>query len=113
MADKLTHKQQTFCKEIVLGATQSDAYRKAYDAENMTDKSIHELSSVLAAGIKVASRIEELREEYSTFLNYDAKAHFEDMDRMREIALVPMGESGNINVNAAIKIGRASCRERV
>ena len=59
----LTHKQEEFAQGVANGLTQSDAYRAAYDVGNMTDKSIHELSSKLASDIKVASRIDDLREE--------------------------------------------------
>ncbi len=60
--NNLTAKQEIAAQAFALeGMTQSDAYRKAYNTENSTDKSVHELSSKLFADIKVASRVEELR----------------------------------------------------
>lgn len=41
----------------------SDAYRSAYNAEKMTDKSINEKASLLKDNVKIRSRIEELRAE--------------------------------------------------
>ncbi len=62
MANRLTHKQERFAHLVAEGNTQSDAYRLAYNAENMTDKSVWELASALANDTKVSSRIDELRE---------------------------------------------------
>ena len=60
---KLTKKQEAFCQEYILCGVKSEAYRKAYDTENMTDKSVWELSSVLSKDLKVSSRIEQLQKE--------------------------------------------------
>jgi hypothetical protein len=43
--------------------SQADAYRDAYDAENMMNKTIHEKASEVAAVDKVSARIKELREK--------------------------------------------------
>ena len=62
MADKLTEKQEAFARYVAEGDTYSGAYRKAYDAENMLQKSIHEKASELMANVKVRSRVMELQE---------------------------------------------------
>lgn len=59
----LTAKQENFCLNIAKGMTQSDAYRNAYDADNMTDKQIWEEASKVASNPKVSKRINELREK--------------------------------------------------
>ncbi len=59
----LTAKQELFAQKIVEGMTQADAYRSAYSAKRMTDKTIHENASRLANDSKVKARIEELREQ--------------------------------------------------
>jgi len=56
--DKLTGKQSAFVQGILKGLSQSDAYRQAYDAENMSPTSIWEEASRLCANPKVGSRIE-------------------------------------------------------
>ena len=63
MIAKLTHQQEAFCRYVADGLNQSDAYRSAYNAENMTDKSIHENASKVAAHAKVQPRLRELKEE--------------------------------------------------
>jgi len=57
----LTHKQEEFCRAILKGSNQSDAYREAYDAENMKAKTIHERASVLMADSKIKTRITALQ----------------------------------------------------
>lgn len=59
MADKLTPKQEQFAQKVLQGETQSDAYRFAYNAKNMSDKTIWEEASVVAANPKVAARLFE------------------------------------------------------
>lgn len=62
-ANKLTIKQENFCNYYLESGNASEAYRRAYNCERLTDKSVWELSSTLLKNIKVASRVEALREE--------------------------------------------------
>lgn len=57
----LTAKQEAFAQALADGLNQSDAYRKAYDVQEATGKSVNELASKLAKNVKVASRVDELR----------------------------------------------------
>lgn len=60
----LTPKQEQFAKNIVIeNMTQADAYRQAYDAENMSDNAIYREASLLVDNPKVAQRMKELRAE--------------------------------------------------
>lgn len=59
----LTDKQEKFCLNIVNGMTQADAYRDAYDAENMADDTIYAEASKLMDNHKVATRVQELRDK--------------------------------------------------
>lgn len=58
---KLTAKQEAFCQGIADGLGQADAYRNAYDAEDMKDNTIYPLASKLMKNSKVAARITELK----------------------------------------------------
>lgn len=62
MTDKLTPKQEQFCQKVAEGESQSDAYRFAYNAENMTPKQIWEEASKLASNPKVSQRLFSLHE---------------------------------------------------
>jgi len=57
----LTAKQEAFAQAIASGKTQADAYRLAYNADNMKDASVWSKASVLMSDVKVTSRVEELR----------------------------------------------------
>lgn len=57
---KLTAKQEAFAREIAKGATNSEAYRLAYNAEGMKPESIHSEASRVANVPAVSSRIREL-----------------------------------------------------
>lgn len=64
---KLTTQQEKFAQAIALeDMNQTDAYRSAYNTSKMTDKSVWEKASELAANVKVSARIEELREKAMT-----------------------------------------------
>jgi phage terminase small subunit len=56
----LTPKQEKFCRGIVAGLNQSDAYRKAYNTKNMKDKSIHANAHILMLHTEIAQRIKNL-----------------------------------------------------
>ncbi len=59
----LTAKQMKFVEEISEGGSQSNAYRKAYDASKMASKTVWEESSRLRKHLKVAARIIKLEAE--------------------------------------------------
>lgn len=57
----LTIKQEAFCQAYIRLGDKSAAYREAYNASRLKDKSVNELASTLSKTIKVASRIEFLQ----------------------------------------------------
>lgn len=58
----LTAKQEAFAQAVASGMTQADAYRSAYDAENMGDDTIYVKASELMSDGKVSVRVSELKE---------------------------------------------------
>lgn len=62
----LTAKQELFVRKIIEGNSQANAYRSAYSCKRMSDKTIHEAASRLAADSKVAARLAELREQITS-----------------------------------------------
>ena len=100
---KLTSKQERFCQEIAKGLNQSDAYREAYDTENMKDEVIHNEACVLMKNHYITIRIKELTEEALEHVKYDIEAHYRELEQIRQLALVPNGENGRIELHPAIK----------
>ena len=63
----LTPKQEQFAQAIALeNMNLSDAYRSAYNANGMSDKTVNEKASLLAGQDKIRARIKELRETLVT-----------------------------------------------
>ncbi len=61
---RLTPKQEAFARAAAIEeASFADAYRKAYNAQGMAPKTIHEAASRLAVDSKVAARIAEIRDD--------------------------------------------------
>ena len=56
----LTDKQEAFAQAVFDGSNFSEAYRLAYDAQNMSAASIHQEAYQLVTSPKVALRLEEL-----------------------------------------------------
>ena len=100
---KLTHKQETFARNVVKGMTQIDAYKNAYDAENSSADAIYVNACNLAKNTKVALRVEELRARQQKILDYDLAAHMEELELARQLAMTPRGEDGRINEGAVIR----------
>lgn len=94
----LTAKQEAFAQAVSGGMNQSDAYRSAYDAGNMTAKSVTEKASELAADVKVASRIAELKAALAT------KALWSRERSVQALANIADGSEAKANeIVAAIK----------
>lgn len=60
----LTTKQEIFVQRLIEGNSQAEAYRFAYNCENMKDKTIIEKASKLMAQGNIRARYEELLEEH-------------------------------------------------
>jgi len=63
MPGKLTTKQEKFAQEWFATGNKSEAYRRAYDSENMTAKTISERASRLSSECKIRTRYADLMEE--------------------------------------------------
>ena len=56
MGDKLTPKQQGFADDVISGMSQFDAYKNNYATSGMSEKTIYEEASRLAAHPKISAR---------------------------------------------------------
>lgn len=59
----LTAKQEKFVRNLIQGMSQREAYKKSYNAENMTDKTIDEEACKLFNSPKISTRYNELIEK--------------------------------------------------
>ena len=83
----LTPKQEKFAQEVASGKSQAQAYRVAYDADNMKDESIWSKASELMAIGKVSSRVEEIRKPIVESAQLTLEQHLSDLLRLREEAV--------------------------
>ena len=94
----LTAKQEAFAQAVASGMTQADAYRHAYDAENMQDDTIYVKASELMADGKVSGRVKHLKDEIA------CAALWSRLDSVQTLAEIAKGEETRANEKvAAIK----------
>ncbi len=105
---KLTKKQQQFVLYYLTnGNNATEAYKKAYDCKNMKDNSITVEASKLLKNPNVALWTKQaqnnIREVFEEEIKYSAKDCFDELEEMKNLALVCFDKAGNPNVNSAIK----------
>ena len=77
----LTKKQEAFAQAVLTESTLSNAYRVAYDCENMSAKTINEASSRVAKDYKVVARVQELKKQQELDAEKDADGLTEKQDK--------------------------------
>lgn len=96
-AQSLTAKQEAFAQAVADGKTLSDAYRSAYDAENMKDSTVWTEASLLMDHPKVSTRVSMLqkaREEKS--LHDHARLKRLVLERLHQEAMTADSDSARI-----------------
>lgn len=103
----ITAKQLAFAEGVASGMTLSDAYRAAYDARLMTDKSVWEASCRMLQHFKVRARLDQIareREEARRMLaTSDAASALETLRRM-----MTQADSDSTKVRAAELLAKAA-----
>jgi phage terminase small subunit len=100
---KLTSKQENFCHAFIELGNASDAYRAAYDADEMLPNTINRKAHDLINNGKIAARIEELRAPVVERVRITLESHLDELERLKEIAL----QKDNINAALTAEMGRA------
>lgn len=93
----LTAKQEKFCQGVAKGLSYSDAYREAYNADNMKPETINRKAKELIDNGNITARLKELRGKIEEELKYSAKESFNKLKELQDKA------EFNGNINAAIK----------
>jgi hypothetical protein len=86
---KLTAKQWKFCEGVLVGLSLSDAYRAAYDAQNMSAPAIHCEASRLRNDPRVALWLDAVQSEHVGDTLAD---HLKELNRLKAIAI----RTGNV-----------------
>lgn len=83
----LTAKQEKFCRGVAKGLNYSDAYREAYNAGKMKPESVNRLATELMKNIKIASRVEELKQKAAEGIKYTVEDSFRKLSEIQALAL--------------------------
>lgn len=86
MSQKLTQKQENFCKVYVETGNASEAYRQAYEAENMKQTTIAVKACELLSDGNVSVRVQELRNEHAVRHNITIDSLIEELEQARQLA---------------------------
>jgi phage terminase small subunit len=103
----LTAKQEKFCQNILAGMTHTDAYKNAYDCENMQIETITNNAYMLTKNSDIAARMLELYNMTAEPVIMDVKERKKRLSELARAKLVDFIDSdGNITTdgknNAAI-----------
>jgi hypothetical protein len=103
---RLTAKQEDFCRKFMELRSASEAYRAAYDAENMKRETVHRNASALLSNSKVATRLDELRAEQEIFVPITLDEVAGGLRQAWKVA-VEQGHSGHMSLaaNSLAKLG--------
>ena len=82
MDNNLTLKQENFCREYIKCGNASEAYRKAYNCQNMKPESINRKASELLDNVKITARVQELDKEKKNEAIADAQEIQETLTRL-------------------------------
>ena len=105
----LTAKQEEFCKGIIEGKSQADAYRSAYSCKRMSDKTIWENASRLMANSNVIARVQELRDQIAKSSIMTAQERLEYLTRVikgeekEKILQYDNGEAVEVEISPSLR----------
>jgi len=80
----LTPKQEKFCQGIVKGLSQADAYRDAYNCENMSDEAIYVNACKLAKDTNIMLRVDELRRTVTQEIKFTVADALKEFNEAQE-----------------------------
>lgn len=102
----LTQKQENFCLSYIETGNASEAYRRAYDAENMKEATVNNKSHVLLKNGDITARLSELRAPVVAKAQITLEQHLIDLKRLRDLA--EASEKFGPAVQAEMARGKAS-----
>ena len=76
----LTTKQELFVQSLIQGYSQREAYKLAYEADNMKNETIDSKASVLFKTEKIRARYEELKNELKEKAFYTVEKANDDLN---------------------------------
>lgn len=99
---KLTEKQEAFCRAYIETGNASEAYRAAYDAENMALPTVNRSAKALMDNHKIAARLEELRAPIIQKHNITVDSLIAELEEARMAALTAETPQSSAAVSATM-----------
>jgi phage terminase small subunit len=102
---KLTPKQEKFCHEFIKTGNQSDAYRAAYNSENMLPTTINNKAYQLVNQDDIGARIAVLQERLNKKFEVTVESLTRELEEDRQLARElgqPAAAISALNVKARI-----------
>ncbi|MFA9500874.1 terminase small subunit [Mannheimia sp. E30BD] len=100
---ELTPKQEAFCLAYIETGNASEAYRQAYETEDMKSETVHRKAKELMDNGKITARIEELKAEHAE----RHKLTVDDLLKELEEARILAREKENPNAMTQATMGKA------
>jgi phage terminase small subunit len=105
-SEGLTVKQEAFCMAILDGKGFSDAYREAYDAENMSAASVHQEAYKMGTNPKIAQRLERAEREKQAEQRMQRLSRAERVVQKLEQIALREGDTDGTQVRALELLGK-------
>ena len=103
---ELTAKQEAFCLAYIETGNASEAYRTAYDAENMKPESINCKASLLLGKVEIGARLDEIRKPIRERAEITLESHLERLKHLSNMA--ETAEQYSAAIKAEESRGKAS-----
>jgi phage terminase small subunit len=103
MPQKLTPKQEKFCQKYIELGNAAEAYRHAYDAENMKPVTIRRKAAELLEGGNVAAHVRALRDLHQVRHVVTVDSITTELEQARSLAL----ESKQASAAVSASLGKA------
>ena len=101
----LTTKQEIFVQRLIEGCSQREAYKFAYNAENMKDNTIDRKAYELFSKDYIRARYEELKQELKEKAFYTVKKANQDLEWIKAKAREDIEYRGLKQANANAYLG--------
>ena len=101
----LTTKQELFIQGLIKGYSQREAYKLAYEAENMKNETIDSKASILFKTEKIRARYEELKNELKEKAFYTVEKANDDLNWIKLKAKEDIEAKGIKQANANTYLG--------
>ena len=101
----LTTKQELFVQSLIQGYSQREAYKMAYEADNMKDKTIDNKAYILFSNKEIRARYEELKNELKEKMFYTVEKANDDLNWIKLKAKEDIEAKGIKQANANTYLG--------